>query len=262
MGRKTRFGIFVALTIAALTTTASAREAPPPPAGSPSPFQAVVSTRALNEMERFGGTTLENNPNVSISGGRGSAALGIALGPLGVAANIGHIRAVNRERGASFGGVTSADPRTALSELLAAHAGEAPAAVSYELAPVVLAQFENDTSFEMVCAIYASLPGERRRGWRGRYIVYLDGVFDTRNEQSMADAAAAVAPCIGEAHRIFALHLAGTDTLGDPRRIQTGRFVMTNRLYQNELAAQRFVGADSQGVASYQRTPLRFFPEN
>jgi hypothetical protein len=114
----------------------------------------------------------------------------------------------------------------------------------------------------MTCAIHASLPGERRSGWRGRYVVYVDGVFDTQSEQSLADAAAAVGPCIAEAHRIFALHLSGTDTLGEPRRIQSGRFVMTHSLYQTELAAGRFVGADQFGVISYQRTPLQFFPEN
>lgn len=262
MQRTIKAGMASVLALGAFAGSALAREAPPPPPGSPSAFEAFVSTRALNENERFGGTVLEHNPNFSVSGGRGSAALGMAFGVIGVAANIGHIRAVNRERGATLASVSSTDPRAALSELLAANASETPAAAQYELAPVVLAHFDSETSFVMMCGIYASLPGERRRGWRGRYLVYLDGVFDTQNEQSMADAAAKVAPCLAEAHRVFALHLAGADTLGEPQRIQSGTFVMTHRLYQNELAAERFVGADPFGVISYQRTPLRFFPEN
>jgi hypothetical protein len=145
MAHRTRIGTLAALAITVLTSAAEAREAPPPPAGSPSAYEAVVSTRALNERERFGGTVLDSNPNFSVSGGRGSAALGVALGPLGVAANIGHIRAVNRERGATLASVTSADPRAALSELLAANASAQPAAMRYELAPVMLAHFDTDT---------------------------------------------------------------------------------------------------------------------
>lgn len=218
---------------------------------APGPETARVAERPLKSNDYFVYGSLIAGSHVTVSGGRGSLAVGLLFGPLGVAANAAHAQSVNEERSKPLDALARID---AVAALKAARSTAAPAAAdvrAYELMPVVAVRFEDDKAFRLSCMLTASLPNPGKRDWHSRYSVEMAGRFDSGSPASIDAAGQVIAPCLAEANRLFETHARGGLQLGETAKpvVINGKTVSL-RVVDAEYPA-RFVVPDILGVMEW-----------
>jgi hypothetical protein len=225
-----------------------------PPTVSSGP--AFVADRKPTEMETDSSSTLPNT-YFGATGASGSVAVGLLLGPLGVAANHAYIKSEHEKRSAPLGPLTSQD----LGAILAASVpelsrGGADRADAYELVPAANLFFSSETRYGMACTITVRRKGPEE--WSSRYSVPVDADYDTSRSTDTTDAVAALGPCLRAAHALFREHLSGSLAF-QPRdvafRTADGKSSMSlTYLVATSQLPGRVIVNDAMGVVQFRRS--------
>ncbi len=187
-----------------------------PLADAPGPETARIATRPLVTTEVYLNGTPVDGTHTAVAGGRGSLAVGLLFGPVGVLANAAHAEELNKKRAVPLDGFAHADTVGTLAAIRQASQPAPQGTRAYELMPIVTATFEDDKTFHVSCMITASLPDPNgKRPWRARYSVDTPGSYDATSQASIDQAGAAVSPCLAEANRLFEGHARGAMQLGE-----------------------------------------------
>lgn len=216
------------------------------------PTGAFVSDTLPTGPQKYTYTNLDGT-YFGASGGSGSAAVGLLLGPIGVAANVAHINSVNRQRVAPLGALTSQNLAGLLKQELA-NAGADTATSGYKLTPAANVAFTSDTAYVLGCTITAELPAANgAKPWAARYAIHVDGQFDSRHAADTDAAIAALAPCLRSAYGVFRQHVEARPGTFETR-VVTIRTVQGRTLDQKlQVATAALPGKvlvnDFQGVA-------------
>ena len=190
-----------------------------PLADAPGPETARILDRTPTQNDTVVLGSVVKDTHTIIAGGSGSLAVGLLLGPLGVAANIAHADAVNQKRGETVGALIHNDTVGILKSVRAAEPEVAADVRAYELIPAVQLTFIDDTHFRVGCVLSASLAATLSNGaqkpWHGRYWVRQYETYDTASDASVTAAQGALTTCMAEANRLFERNARGQMTLSD-----------------------------------------------
>ena len=181
---------------------------------APPPETARIVERPIKDNDVFYMGTLVDGTHTTVAGGRGSLAVGLMFGPLGVAANAAHAHEVNVERSKTIDGLVHNDTIAAFKAIRQASQPAPADTRAYELVPIVQVLFEDDKTFRMGCMVTVTLANPGKRDWRARYSVQLPGRYDNSSPASLDAAAQTVAPCLAEANRLFEVQARGGLVLG------------------------------------------------
>ena len=215
----------MAITVAAIILSAagSAQAAPKmlqPLADAPGPEVARILDRPVKQEDILILGSPVKDTHTFIAGGRGSLAVGLLLGPIGVAANVAHANAVNQQRGQTVDALVHNDTLSILKDVRAAADGGpgpdvAPDARAYDLIPAIQLTFSDETHFRVGCSLSASLANAGQKPWHARYWVRLYDTYDTASPTSVDAAQGALPQCLTEANRLFERHARGQMTTSD-----------------------------------------------
>jgi hypothetical protein len=184
-----------------LGACSSPLKAPP----SRSADKAFVTERLPTEGEKGTATSLDKS-YFGVSGASGNAAVGLALGPLGVLANVQYIASENKRRAGPLAELTSQNLAKVLAgEIPGLRTNQGASNASYELVPGANLRFVSPTTYRLECSITASATGGER--WIMRYATTADAWFDSLNGEDTKKADAALGPCLRTAHTLFTEHL-------------------------------------------------------
>lgn len=191
-----------------------------PLADAPGPETARILDRPVKPEDLLILGTPIKDTHTFVAGGRGSLAVGLLFGPLGVAANAAHADSVNQQRGRSIDALVHNDTlailRTVRSPADGTPMPEAAADIrAYELIPAIQLTFSDDTHFRVGCTLSATLSSPGQKPWHGRYWVRLYDTYDTGSAESLNGAQAALTSCMAEANRLFERNARGEMTASD-----------------------------------------------
>ena len=229
------------------------------PDGVPSSFRALAPDRPATDAE-VSATHIEGT-DFGVLGARGSLGVGLLFGPLGVAGNVAHVQAANKERGAALGDLAKTDLRAMLRDERAQHAPrDAPeqGAANLEIVPVAVANFSSDTDFTLRCKITASYPADDNKPWRGRYSVPIDGAYTT-TAINLEETRAALRACFATAYGLYAGHVDGVFNGGSVRTFHVeGIGSKLKGTIVDALLPDRVVLYDSAGLYEYAAQAVTF----
>jgi hypothetical protein len=188
------------------------------PADAPGSGSVVVPDRLPDPHRAFFGGTQVDGTSFAISGARGSAAVGLLFGPIGILANQAVVANTNSERGSQLGILLQTDVNALLRQLTPASPPAASAAF-YELVPMVSVKFSDATHFKLECFLFAYTPVGERWG-RGNFRAFGVGEFDANQPESMDAAAAALPSCVQEVYSAFIAYVDHRGEFVDEARVR------------------------------------------
>jgi hypothetical protein len=220
--------------------------------GAPGPETARIIDGPIKDSDVYYAGSVIEGTHTSVAGGRGSLAVGLLFGPLGVAANAAHAKEVNVTRGKSVESLAS-NGTVAVLKTIRETSGQPAAADTraYALVPSIQILFDDDKTFRLGCTISASLPNPGKRDWRARYSVTTPGQYDASSPASVEQAGQAIAPCLTEANRLFEAHARGGLVMGATPRpaVFNGKTVLA-KVVDAEYPAHAVV-RDMAGVVEW-----------
>ncbi len=183
---------------------------------APGPETARIIDGPIKASDAYYAGTVIEGTHTTVAGGKGSLAVGLLFGPLGVAANAAHAHDVNVTRGKTIEALASNDTVAVLRTIRETAGQPAPADTrAYALVPSVQVLFDDDKTFRIGCTITASLPNPGKRDWHARYSVATPGQYDASVPTSVEQAGQVVVPCLTEANRLFEAHARGGLVMGE-----------------------------------------------
>lgn len=190
-----------------------------PPAGATS-ASAEVAARLPTDAEKYSATGLKGT-YFGVTGAKGSAAVGVLFGVVGVLGNIAHINSENRDSASPLGELTSQNlAQTLAGELGGVASPTTGASAEYELIPSANLYFKDKTTYWLTCTITVR---QKATTWQARYAVPSEGVFKSTSKLDTDNAIKSLRPCLKSAYTLFAEHIDGKLAPFDARTVVSPR---------------------------------------
>ena len=157
------------------------------------------------------GTDIEGTDFTAI-GAKGSVAVGVLFGALGVAANVAHVNSVNRERAGHIGGLADLD----LRQVAAAHLPESTPGARMVVIPSGTLSFLDDSRFEVWCHLKMDARNGAKEGWSATYTYRTGVVHGAPTGTSATDLAPDLDTCFAGAATLAQEHRAGRHQASTP----------------------------------------------
>lgn len=193
----------------------------------------------------------------AVSGARGSAALGAMFGALGALVNSAAIADANSERGSRLGSFLRTDVKALLRELTPASPQPSDSGAVFELTPMVVTKFNDDTHFTLECYVFAYVLSGERWG-RGNFRSYGVGEFDLEQPDSLAAAAAALPSCVQEVYAAFAVYVDHRGEFVESARVRLEGAGPRTLHYQRTDDGQHVIFNFANLVRSYRVETVEF----
>ena len=199
------------------------------------------------------------NSYFGVTDTRRSLPLGVLLGPIGVAANMAHVRGESERRSDEVKSLLGLDAGALLR-------AEAPDLRSVDGAPMdgrrlevipsAALIFVDDDTFQLVCFVNATMLEGSRESWRARYGVNAEGRFNVKSADLSGTMAAELGGCLKQAYSLYRAHFAGELGTFRDYAIETMDLTRYMPLYESRLPT-RVIGNDGIGLIELRRSGVR-----
>jgi len=222
---------------------------------------SFISNDLPNNIQKGAGTNIEGT-YFSVMGASGSVAVGLLLGPIGVAANVAHVNSVNRERATPLNNLTSLNLAKILNqEVSTLQIEKSRPSTAYKIIPAANLYFKSDKTYLVNCNITVELINNGTRSWGARYSIPVEGIFDSSNINDTNKAMNSLAPCLHSAYEVFNEHIQGKldkfekKTITNHKVDNTGTVTQTLPIAVSKLPEKILVN-DTWGITELRRSEV------
>jgi len=259
MNRPLWYGVGRALIVVSLLSACGSvtPKMPPEATGGTMPT-TYLANRMPTPQEKFAMHSVENS-YFGVTDTRRSLPLGLLLGPIGVAANMAHVRGESERRSDEVKSLLGLDAgallRTEAPDLSSAQ-GAAIDGRRLEVVPAAVLIFVEDDTFQFICFVNVVMLEGAKEMWRARYGVHAEGKFNVKSSDLSGTMAAELSVCLKRAYGLYRAHFAGD--LGPFRNytIETTELTLYMPVYESSLPA-RVIGNDGIGLIELRRSGVR-----
>lgn len=222
---------------------------------------SFISNELPNNTQKGAGTNIEGT-YFGVSGASGSVAVGLFLGPIGVAANVAYVNSVNKERAIPLTNLTSLNLAKILNqEVSTIQIEKNRPSASYKIIPAANLYFKSDKTYLVNCSITVELTDNGTKSWVARYSIPVEGLFDSSSVNDTNKAINSLAPCLHSAYEVFNEHINGKLGKFDKKTITNNKIDSDGTITQTFQVAvsklpEKVLVNDMWGIVELRRSEI------
>lgn len=192
-----------ATTVILISALISACASTPPPkqrpsVNTPSETSMISPTKPSGAKEKYSTTDISDS-YFGVTGSTGGMAVGAMFGLIGAMASVAYRTSENHSRAAPLAKLTSMDLSEPLKDDF-----ENQEPNGYVITPSANITFKDKTSYSLSCAISAK---HQKNYWEARYLVEIEGQFNSMSNSDTSLAESKITDCIHKAAGLFRDHV-------------------------------------------------------